>query len=211
MTFTNKGVKTEYPYILNIFMAIDLSCNNFKGLIPESLYYLYGLQSINLSNNHLEGCILPSLGNLRKLESLDLSQNELVREIPHELSQLGFLEVFNVSFNHLHGDIPQGKQLITFENNSYMGNPELCGAPLSKKCEISTTPSNPRTNNEYKCFLIPSDKTDWVIMFLGVGSGFVVGIVLGNLLYAKCSDWVVESSEMRKHRWVKPIRNTRRN
>ncbi|KAD7117640.1 hypothetical protein E3N88_04908 [Mikania micrantha] len=170
VTLTYKGVHTEFPHILTVFTAIDLSCNNFEGHIPESVSDLHGLQSINLSNNHLTGRVLPSLGNLQKLESLDLSQNKLTGAIPHELIQLVFLAIFNVSFNHLHGAIPLGNQFNTFDNNSYMGNHGLCGKPLSKDCKISVIPTLPPTNKEYDS-LLPSNKIGWIIIFLGFGGG----------------------------------------
>ncbi|KAD7117664.1 hypothetical protein E3N88_04932 [Mikania micrantha] len=187
VTLTYKGFDREFPRILKVFTAIDLSCNNFEGHIPESLSDLHGLQSINLSNNHLTGRVLPSLGNLQKLESLDLSQNKLTGAIPHELIQLVFLAIFNVSFNHLHWAIPRGNQFNTFDNNSYMGNHGLCGKPLSKDCKISVIPTLPPTNKEYDS-LFPSNKIDWIIIFLGFGGGLVIGIVLGNLLYARYGD-----------------------
>ncbi|KAM0063132.1 putative leucine-rich repeat-containing, plant-type, leucine-rich repeat domain superfamily [Helianthus debilis subsp. tardiflorus] len=51
MKLTNKGVKQEYLKILNIFTAMDFSCNNFEGQIPQSLQDLHGLEYLNLSNN----------------------------------------------------------------------------------------------------------------------------------------------------------------
>ncbi|KAI3675105.1 hypothetical protein L1987_84689 [Smallanthus sonchifolius] len=177
MTLTNKGVKREYQKILNIFTAMDLSCNNFEGQIPQSLQDLHGLESLNLSNNHFTGSILPSLGNLKNLESLDLSHNELSGQIPQKLLQLGFLAILNVSFNHLDGQIPQGKQFNIFENNSYLGNLELCGKPLSKECKNSKvlTALPPTSSNEYES-LLPSDIIDWMVILLGVGSGSNRGI-----------------------------------
>ncbi|KAJ0733413.1 putative leucine-rich repeat domain superfamily [Helianthus annuus] len=212
MTLTIKGVKRDYEKILNIFIAIDLSCNNFEGKIPQSLHDLHGLESLNLSNNHFTGHILPSFGNLKNLESIDLSQNELSGQIPQQLLQLGFLVFFNVSFNHLHGHIPQGKQFNTFENNSYLGNTGLCGKPLSNECENSRVPTVlPLTSrNEYES-LLPGGIIDWTVILLGVGSGLIIGIIIGNLLYARYGDWFLERLGMRKIRWVRPLRNTRRN
>ncbi|KAI3675117.1 hypothetical protein L1987_84701 [Smallanthus sonchifolius] len=190
---------------------IDLSSNKFEGQIPLSLHDLHGLESLNLSNNHFTGSILPSLGNLKNLESLDLSQNELSGKIPQQLLQLGFLAILNVSFNHLNGQIPQGKQFDTFENNSYLGNLGLCGKPLSKECKNSKVlmALPPTSSNEYQS-LMPSDIIDWMVILLGVGSGLAIGIVNGSFLYARFGDWLLDRLGM-KDKWVRPLRNTRRN
>ncbi|CAH1449616.1 unnamed protein product [Lactuca virosa] len=189
MTLIHKGVRTEYQKILTIFTAIDISSNYFEGEIPLSLQDLQGLESLNLSNNRFTGPILPSLGYLTNLESLDLSQNQLSGEIPHQLLQLGFLAIFNVSFNHLDGHIPQGKQFNTFENNSYEGNPRLCGLPLSKECQDSKVTRLPSASaRNTSASLLPKETIDWIIIFCGVGSGLVVGIVIGNFLQTRCID-----------------------
>ncbi|XP_071721243.1 receptor-like protein 7 [Rutidosis leptorrhynchoides] len=210
MSIITKGVKTEYQKILNIFTAIDLSCNSFEGDIPQSITDLRGLESLNLSNNHLTGYVLPSLGNLKKLESLDLSHNELSGEIPREMLQLGFLAMFNVSFNHLEGRIPTGEQFNTFEYYSYVGNLELCGQPLSVDCQVSTTSTLPQTINENES-LFPDDIIDWVVILLGFINGSVIGLLLWKFLYARYHDWFIDRFRMRKDTWVRPLRNKRRN
>ncbi|CAH1441771.1 unnamed protein product [Lactuca virosa] len=206
VTLIHKGVRTEYYRILTIDMSIDLSCNHFEGEIPQSLQDLRGLQALNLSNNNFTGHVLPTLGNLENLEALDLSRNKLSGEIPQQLVQLGYLSIFNVSFNHLDGHIPQGKQFDTFENDSYEGNPRLCGQPLSKKCQYSKVSTLPPTSNVSES-LLPSERIDWIIILCGVGSGLAVGIVIGSILYTRYSDRFTK----RMDRWVRPLRNTRRN
>ncbi|KAL7591517.1 hypothetical protein Lser_V15G34973 [Lactuca serriola] len=62
MNMTNKGVKTEYEKVLNIFIAVDLSSNKFQGDIPEAIKALSNLQLLNLSNNELSGTIPSSMG-----------------------------------------------------------------------------------------------------------------------------------------------------
>ncbi|XP_071721066.1 receptor-like protein 49 [Rutidosis leptorrhynchoides] len=176
--------REKRPKIINKFALIDLSCNSFDGEIPHSLTDLQGLGSLNLSNNRLTGYVLPSLGNLKNLESLDLSNNKFSGEIPSELVQLTFLAEFNVSFNNLEGRLPTGKQFNTFENDSYMGNPLLCGKPLSNDCQRSTTSTLPQTSDEYES-LLPSDIIDWVVILSGFGSGLAIGIVLGKFVYGR--------------------------
>ncbi|CAI9294923.1 unnamed protein product [Lactuca saligna] len=210
MTIIHKGVRTEYEKILTIFTAIDLCCNHFEGEIPQSLQDLRGLESLNLSNNHFSGRVLPSLGFLKNLESLDLSQNQLSGEIPQQFVQLNFLSIFNVSFNHLDGRIPNGKQFDTFENDSYMGNPRLCGEPLSKECKGSKATTVPPVSSmsiSESDSLLPNETIDWIFVFCGVGSGLVVGVVIGNILYERYSDRFTK----RKDIWVRPLSNTRKN
>lgn len=184
ITLRNKGVKRNYEEILNIFTSIDLSSNKFTGYIPDSFGSLEALQSLDLSNNELTGPIPPSIGNLKQLESLDLSHNKLSGVIPQQLaSELNFLAFFNVSYNLLSGHIPRGPQFETFDYNSYMMNAGLCGFPLSKTCEtVQTLPDNEGDEEEDE-----SDADDfrggyiWVFILAGLGSGIVVGIVMGNI------------------------------
>ncbi|KAK1407001.1 hypothetical protein QVD17_38611 [Tagetes erecta] len=207
-----KGLSTNSSQFL-MLRIIDISNNNFSGQLPDKLFQswnamkyafndkssamgyminipqslkdLYGLESLNISNNHFTGQISSSLGNLKNLESLDLSQNELSGQIPQQLLQLGFLAIFNVSFNHLHGRIPQGEQFNTFENNSYLGNNGLCGKPLSDECKDSKVSLvvPPTSNDKYES-LKPIDRIDWMVISIGLGSGLVIGIVIGNFVYA---------------------------
>ncbi|WOG90791.1 hypothetical protein DCAR_0310036 [Daucus carota subsp. sativus] len=189
MILTNKGVETEYQKILNIFTAIDLSSNKFTGKIPKSLGSLVALQLLDLSNNNLIGPIPLSLGNLTQLESLDLSQNKLSGVIPDQLAaQLNFLAYFNVSQNLLRGQIPQGPQFRTFDNNSYMENSGLCGFPLSKNCETLQLPPDDSDDDSGED-KFPSG-FDWLFIFAGLGSGLVVGFVMGNILMDR-QPWLI--------------------
>ncbi|GKV49596.1 hypothetical protein SLEP1_g56336 [Rubroshorea leprosula] len=151
MTMTNKGVRMEYAKILEVFSAIDFSCNKFEGEIPEVVRSLKGIRLLNISNNNLVSSIPPALGKLMNLEAMDLSHNKLTGSIPLQLTQLNFLKVFNVSHNHLIGPIPKGQQFDTFDNSSFDGNSGLCGLPLSRKCDnpkASPPLSSPSKGNE---------------------------------------------------------------
>uniref|UniRef100_A0A2N9F9J0 Uncharacterized protein n=1 Tax=Fagus sylvatica TaxID=28930 RepID=A0A2N9F9J0_FAGSY len=198
MRIVNKGKETEYPYIIEVFTAIDVSSNEFEGKIPELIGDLNRLQLLNLSNNNLTGHIPLSLRNLTELESLDLSQNKLSGIIPPQLTQLTFLASFNVSYNQLTGPIPHGKQFDTFENNSFIGNSGLCGNPLSKKCEnprASPPPPSSFKKDQDSWFPI---EFDWKIIIMGYWSGLVIGVVIGHTL-AERQQWFVRNRK-RKYR-----------
>ncbi|XP_075659873.1 receptor-like protein 54 [Castanea sativa] len=185
LEMTNKGIKTLYQKIQDHLVAIDLSSNKFDGEILEVIGNLKGLHLLNVSNNMLTGPIPSSLENLMELESLDFSQNRLSGEIPPQLLHLTFLEFFNASNNHLTGPIPQGQQFSTFGNDSYLGNIGLCGMPLTKKCKISKTLTQPPPNSKQDEGSNFPSKFDWVVIMMEYESGLINGVVIGNNLTIK--------------------------
>ncbi|KAM4108277.1 hypothetical protein ACB094_03G033400 [Castanea mollissima] len=182
MTIINKGRETVYLKIIKVFAAIDLSRNEFNGMIPEFIGNLNGFQLLNLSNNNLTGPIPLSLGNLTAMECLDLSQNKLSGQISWQLTHLTFLASFNVSHNQLPGPIPHGNQFDTFDNSSFDGNLGLCGNPLSKRCENPKPSPLPTSSIEEDQDSWFNFEFDWKTILMGYGSGLVIGVVVGNIL-----------------------------
>ncbi|XP_017239966.1 receptor-like protein 35 [Daucus carota subsp. sativus] len=178
-----KGVKFELVRILTVFTIVDLSRNKFEGEIPEYIGNLKSLRYLNLSHNHVSGHIPSTLGKLSMLESLDLSSNRLVGNIPEQLTGLFSLSVLNLSQNDLSGHIPKGYQFNTFENDSYAGNLELCGHPLSKKCEkeiIETQEEEEEEEDDDEYFF---SGFTWKAVVIGYGGGVVVGFVVGYMMF----------------------------
>ena len=194
---TIKGSEIEFVKILNTFTTIDFSSNKFQGVIPECIGNLNSLRGLNLSHNYLTGYIPLSFKNLKMLESLDLSSNKLSGRIPQELTSLTFLEVLNLSQNHLIGFIPQGSQFQTFGNDSYYGNPGLCGFPLSKRC---TTDEIPYSSQEIEAKF--ESGFDWKITLMGYGCGLVIGLSLGCLIFVsgkpKWLVWIIDKNIHKK-------------
>ncbi|CAH8359173.1 unnamed protein product [Eruca vesicaria subsp. sativa] len=141
---------------LKLLYGMDLSDNELSGDIPADLGALLELQALNLSHNKLSGVIPESFSGLKNVESLDLSFNKLQGRIPSQLTELSSLEVFNVSFNNLSGVIPQGKQFNTFDGQSFLGNPLLCGQSINTSCDRShyQEPDNGVNDDESKIDMI---------------------------------------------------------
>ncbi|KAL5805104.1 hypothetical protein ACOSQ3_031904 [Xanthoceras sorbifolium] len=165
ISVTIKHNVIEMVIILSIFTTIDFSNNSISGEIPEEIGKLQSLHLLNLSQNLLTGHIPSSQGNLTALESLDLSSNRLVGEIPRQLAS---------------------SQLDTFGSDSYSDNLGLCGLPLSNDCHRGETPQPSR---------IPEDDTEseyafgWKVVLMGYGSGMVLGMTMGYLVFSTGKPW----------------------
>ncbi|PWA61265.1 leucine-rich repeat protein [Artemisia annua] len=180
-----KGVSLEYTTTFRNVINMDLSSNNLVGEIPVELMSLSALLGLNLSNNLLNGGIPDSIGNMKALNSLDFSGNQLTGPIPPSIGALNFLSHLNLSHNNLSGRIPTGNQLQTFTDPSiYVGNRDLCGAPLPKNCSNNEDQTPMHKNSK-----ATNHKSNKVWFYIDIMSGFAAGFwgVIGLLLFKK--DW----------------------
>jgi hypothetical protein len=184
ITVTLKGREITLVHILSAFMSIDLSNNNFEGIIPDEIGDLKLLKELNLSRNSFSGSIPHRIANILQLESLDLSDNQLSGEIPPAMAQMSFLEVLNLSYNHLSGLIPQSSQFLTFLDTSFLGNDGLCGKPLPRQCNTNHTPPAAATAGSSK-------ELGWEILSVeaGVVSGLAI-VVATTLLWGNGRRWL---------------------
>ncbi|MCO5549064.1 hypothetical protein L7F22_002530 [Adiantum nelumboides] len=122
--------------------SLSLSHNSFSGAAPGPIgASLLSLRRLDLSYNSLTGTIPESFGELSSLvDSLDLSHNQFSGAIPTSLASLPTNVTMDFSFNNLSGPIPQEGALARQETSAFLGNPGLCGTPLSALCFVAPSP-----------------------------------------------------------------------
>ncbi|MCD7447688.1 hypothetical protein HAX54_032881 [Datura stramonium] len=112
--------------------------NTFSSNLPSSLSRLNNLKRFVVSDNAFSGQ-LPDMSRISGLLTFLAERNQLTGQIP-ELDFSNLVE-FNVSYNNLTGPVPDVKG--HFNSSSFLGNPGLCGGPLSTTCPPSPPPPPP--------------------------------------------------------------------
>ncbi|KAL8502098.1 hypothetical protein ACS0TY_021280 [Phlomoides rotata] len=117
---------------------IDLSSNNFNGSLFYQISSCYELKVLNISNNSIQGHLLDSLGDLKSLVTFDVSMNKISGMIPPSMNKISTLKFINLSLNDFSGTIPTGGIFDIVTSSSFIGNQRLCGdvpgiPPCSRK------------------------------------------------------------------------------
>ncbi|KAG5558578.1 hypothetical protein RHGRI_008503 [Rhododendron griersonianum] len=92
---------------------LDLSGNEFNGLIPRWIFSLSSLVSLNLAESHFEGPLPDSFWNLTSLRFFDVSYNSLNSTLPNSLWTVDGLVSLNLRDNGFEGPISSGLQNMT--------------------------------------------------------------------------------------------------
>ncbi|CAI0416001.1 unnamed protein product [Linum tenue] len=95
----------------SLSVLLNLSHNQFTGILPYEVGSLTNLETLDLSHNMLSGNIPGSLGSCVRLELLNLQYNLMQGAIPSSLSSVRGVRILDISGNNL----------------SVTGNNKLCG------------------------------------------------------------------------------------
>ncbi|KAI9397350.1 hypothetical protein POPTR_003G028557v4 [Populus trichocarpa] len=122
------GQISDFPlYGWKKWIVLDLSYNQFSGMLPRWFVNSTDLRVINLSKNHFKGPIHRDFCKLGHLEYLDLSENNLSGYIPSCFSPPQITHV-HLSKNRLSGPLTYGfynsSSLVTMDlrDNSFTGS-----------------------------------------------------------------------------------------
>uniref|UniRef100_A0A2N9F5J3 Leucine-rich repeat-containing N-terminal plant-type domain-containing protein n=1 Tax=Fagus sylvatica TaxID=28930 RepID=A0A2N9F5J3_FAGSY len=213
------------PLICNLssLYSLDLSNNNFRGILPHCLSNLSrSLNILNLRGNNFHGMIPQLCVKGSRMKMIDLSQNQFEGVLPRSLTNCRMVEILNLGSNKLNdvfpswlGALPKLKVLILRHNGFFgaVGSPTtifafpklrivdlssnkftgLCGNPLSKKCENPEHAPLPTSSFEEDQDSWFHIEFDWKIILMGYGSGLVIGVVVGNIVAEKIHNLFVRT------------------
>ncbi|KAK8685241.1 hypothetical protein V6N13_041246 [Hibiscus sabdariffa] len=147
-----------------------LNGNQLSSHLPDSLTQLSNLKRFDISNNNFSGKV-PDLSRISGLLAFLVQNNQLSGDIP--TLDFSNLMQFNVSNNNFSGPLPDVKG--RFSDNSWSGNPQLCGELISKTCPPAP-PSTPKSkDSSRKQFLIYSGYAVLGVIILLFVSFLLVG------------------------------------
>ena len=113
------------------------------------------------------------------MESLDLSCNNLYGIISSNMSSLTFLSYLDLySNNNLFGKIPFTRQMTTFNDSAFAGNPLLSGRPLVAQCQVDGLDQGKGQGRGKSN--VDDENNDGFIdlwLYLSIGLGFAVSIL----------------------------------
>ncbi|KAJ6754781.1 hypothetical protein OIU79_027407 [Salix purpurea] len=134
------GKVPGYLTALQNLTVLSLRTNYFSGYVPSGFN---SVEVLDLSSNLLNGSLPLNFGG-DNLHYLNLSYNKLTGPISQAFAKrIPVKASIDLSFNNLSGAIPESLSLLSQKTDSFRGNLDLCGKPLSNLCSIPSTISTP--------------------------------------------------------------------
>ncbi|KAL5699068.1 hypothetical protein ACHQM5_030020 [Ranunculus cassubicifolius] len=195
LDLSQNGISGKIPAsILSLrnLKALSLGSNNITDSL-SGICDLVNLWELDLSHNQFEGIIPPCFGNLTKFRMLDLYNNKLTGIIPPSLTiNWKYLRVLDLSTNNLTGSIPPRLlfnltqvKYISFSNNLLDGNALLTSSLTDTKLQLSVLALK-------HCNL--SLSTNDLLIFLHSQFNLTVIDLSYNKLHGKFPNWLAKNN-----------------
>ncbi|THG03184.1 hypothetical protein TEA_008536 [Camellia sinensis var. sinensis] len=193
-------------------IALDLSHNQLQGMIPSSISQLEHLESLDFADNNLIGKVkIDIFLKLLNLNAFYLSGNKLtvlsknstnttlpkiislglascnLREFPDFLrfqDELRIVFLGNLPSDYFHNW--NAMKMAKTEIWTYMQ--EASESLIAGTWTSSLPPPSLSFQSDDSKF--PSG-VDWIVIFMGLGSGLIVGLVIGQALTTRYHEWFV--------------------
>jgi Leucine-rich repeat (LRR) protein len=139
LALTGNHLSREVPYDLGsslpILKSLELGGNYSQGRIPPTLSNASNLFVIDISANNFTGVVPSSLGKLTQLSILNLELNKLQAnskqdwEFFNNLANCSKLQALSLAFNQLEGQVPSSLGNLSVQlQRLYLGNNQLSGS-----------------------------------------------------------------------------------
>ncbi|XP_042484698.1 receptor-like protein 15 isoform X2 [Macadamia integrifolia] len=180
----------EFLSNMHMLQSLDLSFNFINGTLP-GLCQLRNLHELDLSRNDFEGVLPPCLKNLTTLRKLDLSYNHLNGSIPSSLiPSLTSLVSISLSFNDFDGLFP----FISFANHSNLESIDLCCA--GDKFKVETEYPSWVPPFQLKALLLSNNNLNVIPRFLNNQYNLRQVDLSSNNLSGTFPNWLLENNKM---------------
>ncbi|XP_020595304.1 probable inactive receptor kinase At2g26730 [Phalaenopsis equestris] len=131
----NRGLPSEISSCTRL-THVYLSNNRLSGSLPSSLPSLKSLKRLEISHNNFSGNIPSNMSRISGILTFLSNNNHFTGSIPD--FSMNFMDEFDVSFNQFSGSVPANSE--KFPVSRFVGNPGLCGKPLSVACPPPPSP-----------------------------------------------------------------------
>ncbi|KAL5735776.1 hypothetical protein ACOSP7_030232 [Xanthoceras sorbifolium] len=186
---------------------LDLSHNGFTGLLPTTFFknMKAEMKYMDDGNSYYQDSVMVTMKGVDfKMEriltiftSMDLSTNKFGGRIPDVIGKLNSLIVLNFSRNNLVGHIP-----LSVENLTAIESLDLSSNKLDGKIPLQLTSLTFLSVLNLLYNQLEEQDTwswfDWKITTMGYGSGLVIGLSMGYIVFSTGKPWWLVSMVERK-------------